>query len=107
MVTTSPFWMPVVLIALTIWLHFYYIRAKWLHNKDWVLLEIKLPKQIDKTPQAMEVVTTIFYQTRDHGNLLIDSWIKGEIRTWFSLELASFAGDVHFYIRGDRFFKNM
>ncbi len=104
---TAPLWVPLVLISFVIWLWFYYIRAVWLLEKPWVLLEVRLPKVIDKTPHAMEVAMSVFYQIRDHGNLLIDSWIKGETRTWFSLEFASYSGDIHFYIRTDKFFKNM
>ncbi|MEA1929411.1 MAG: hypothetical protein U9M92_00780 [Patescibacteria group bacterium] len=103
----APLWAPIVVIYLAIVMWFRYIRARFLRDKPWVLLEIKLPKQIDKTPQAMELAMGVFYQTRDHGNLLIDGWVKGETRTWFSLEIASFSGDIHFYVRTDKFFKNL
>lgn len=100
-------WLPPLLIYIAIKLWLYFIRARFINGLEWTLLEIKLPKIINKTPQAMEVVLTGLHQPRDDDNLLIGSWIKGQVRGWFSLELVSIAGDIHFYIRTQKFFRNL
>jgi hypothetical protein len=99
-------WLPPLLIFIAIKLWLYYIRAKFLGSIEWTLLEVKIPKEILKTPQAMEVFLTALHQPRDDDNLLIGSWLKGQVRGWFSLELVSIGGDIHFYIRTQKFFKN-
>jgi hypothetical protein len=100
-------WLPLLLIYVAIQLWLYFIRARYLDSLEWTLLEIKIPKIISKTPQAMEVVLTALHQPRDDDNLLIGSWLKGQVRGWFSLELASIGGDIHFYIRTQKFFRNL
>ncbi len=97
-----PYWGPFVLgsIFYHMWVH--YVQAKWRLNLKWVLLEIKLPKEIHKTPLAMEIALGALYQT---GNESVwwDTKILGKQRDWFSLEMVSIEGDVKFFIRtGER-----
>lgn len=98
-------WMPLGLgfIFWQLWLN--YIRQYWIASQEWILLEIKMPREISKSPAAMEVVLTALHQTSD-GNL-IDKFIKGRVRSWFSLELVSTGGTLHFYIRAQKNFKNL
>lgn len=102
---TAPYWLPVVLVYFTVRLWHYYVKSKYISRMQWTTLEIKLPREINKSPKAMEVVSGIFFQTFD-GNRL-DKWFRGFVRAWFSLELVSFGGEVHFYIRTQKFFKNL
>ena len=102
---TAPWWLPVALIYFVIRLWFYYQRSKFINRLEWTMLEIKIPREILKSPKAMEVVTGIFFQTYD-GNQL-DKIFRGFVRAWFSLELVSLGGEVHFYIRTQKFFKNL
>ncbi|MBI4136047.1 MAG: hypothetical protein HY481_00640 [Candidatus Vogelbacteria bacterium] len=102
---TAPFWLPVVLVYWFWHLWRYYTRSKYNKNTPWVLLEIKIPREITKSPKAMEVVNGIFFQTYD-GNQL-DKIFRGFVRAWFSLELVSVGGEVHFYIRTPKFHKNL
>jgi len=81
------------------------IRARFLKSRRWLLLEIKLPRDIAKSPQAMEVVLNALHQTRD-GNLIEQFW-NGFLRTWFSLEIASINGQVRFFVYTQDFFRNL
>lgn len=94
---TSPFWLPPVLIfaALFNWRKFK--RAEFIHSRKFVLLEIKLPPEQSKSPMAMEVALSGFYQT-GRETTFIDRVFKGQVRPYFSLEIASIEGQVHFYI---------
>ncbi len=104
-IETRFFWLPIIL-ALVFWkLWVYYIRASFISKLDWVLLEIKLPREITKGPQAMEVVLNPFHQPRD-GNF-IDKYWGGFLRAWFSLEIVSIEGKIHFFVYTQRFFRNL
>jgi len=45
----------------------------------------------------MEAFLSSLHQSGGESNWYL-KWIKGSVRTWFSLEIASFGGQVHFYI---------
>src|SRR3989344_373299 len=97
LVVSSIIWLPLVLIYAAIKLWLAYVRADWIKNLNWVLLEIKLSKEIAKTPAAMEKVLDSF--TKPERDDIINKWWKGEQRIWSSFEIASFGGAVHFFIR--------
>jgi hypothetical protein len=69
------------------------------------LLELKIPKEILKSPAAMEIVLSAFAQPSVGS--YIDVYIKGRIRPWFSLELVSLEGQVKFFIWTHKKFKNI
>jgi len=99
------FWLPVVLGILfwNFWLRA--VRRKWISNREWVMLEIKLPKDIRKTPFAMEVALGAFFQKL--RGTWVEWYFQGRVRNWFSLELVSLGGDVKFFIRTPEFFKDV
>ena len=102
---TGIYWLPPLLLStfLTFWLS--YIRAYYKASVEWALLEIKLPREINKSPRAMEIVFSPFYVTRD--GTWPKRWFTGLVRAWFSLEIVSIDGHVHFFIRTPRFFVNL
>ena len=60
-------------------------------------MEIKLPREISKSPAAMEVVLTALHQTGGEGTWIKRLW-EGSTRSHFSLEIASVGGNVRFFI---------
>ncbi len=60
-------------------------------------MEIRLPKEMSKSPLAMEVFLNALHNTSDGSN--IAQFWKGEKRPSYSLELASIEGVVKFIIR--------
>src|SRR3989344_3554383 len=99
------YWGPLVLLFILwrVWL--YYIRAFYLAKIKWIMLEVKLPKEITKTPLAMEVLLNAFYQTGK--GKWFDWYFKGRVRDWFSLETVSLGGAVKFFIRTNKIYKNL
>ncbi|MFA5838381.1 MAG: hypothetical protein WC849_00340 [Candidatus Paceibacterota bacterium] len=97
LIVTSPLWGLFFLIKIfyTLWLT--YVRTMFLSQQEYRLLEIELPKEQYKSPLAMELVLNTLNQTGGDGNL-IDKYLKGKVRPWFSLELVSIEGNVHFFI---------
>ncbi len=92
-----PIWLPILLAAIfwDVWLN--YIRVKnWAKLKT-VLLEIRLPQEIVKSPRAMEVVINSLYNTGGEGNFALRYW-QGNTRPTFSLELVSDGGRVRFLL---------
>lgn len=88
---------PVFLGAIFWWSWVKYVRTAFLLEQEHILLEFRLPKEITKSPIAMEVFLTSLHQTSGEGNFWDKYW-KGGMRAWFSLELVSIEGQVHFFI---------
>jgi hypothetical protein len=74
-----------------------YSRAKFFSEQDHILLEFRLPKEITKSPIAMEVFLGALSQTGGEGTWFDKYW-KGGMRAWFSLEMVSLEGQVKFFI---------
>lgn len=75
-------------------------------NKDTIMLEIRLPRIIDKSPEAFEIASHAFRQTGGIGNTY-SRVFKGAMPSQFSLEIASIEGEVKFYIRTHKKFKQL
>ncbi len=72
-------------------------RAAFLQKMEFTLLEIRVPRNIDKSPLAMELVLHALHQPFKPTNRL-EKITKGKVNSWFSLEMVSTEGAVHFYI---------
>jgi len=99
-------WLPIALFILFWKQWMIYIRTYYIQKQGSVLLEIKLPKEVTKSPAAMELVLIQLWQKGSPKNLFETYW-DGKVPPWFSFELASFAGEVHFYIWTPLKFKDL
>ncbi|MEN9337699.1 MAG: hypothetical protein RIQ41_13 [Candidatus Parcubacteria bacterium] len=81
-----------------------YITQKHFSGLDWVMLEIKLPREIFKSPYATEVAISSLLQTGGVGTWYARE-IKGAMPVFASLEIASTEGIIHFYVRIQRKFR--
>ncbi|MEK7176715.1 MAG: hypothetical protein AAB719_00235 [Patescibacteria group bacterium] len=93
---TWSIWLPILLVSLFLTTWFSYKRREWIRSKGGMLLEIKLPRDIARSPAAMEVVIGGLYEPVVGS--LTDVYLEGRVRDWFSLELVSLGGEVKFYI---------
>jgi hypothetical protein len=92
----SPIVVPLVLIYISVLLWVRYVQLKYISGLKSFLFEIKIPKDIQKSPLAMEI---IFAAMQASGAATYtEAYLDGKVRGWFSLELASFEGQIHFYI---------
>lgn len=66
---------------------------------SWVSLELKMPREIEKSPKAMEQVLAALYPLRNSPGDIVDTYQAGEVTLWWSLEIFSFGGDIHFLMR--------
>lgn len=100
-----PIWLP-LLLAVVFWkLWVTYVRRLFFLNKKPILLEIRLPREVTKSPASIEQFFNTLYQTGQEATF-IDRYWKGQVRAWFSCELVSLGGFVHLYIWTDSAFKN-
>jgi hypothetical protein len=97
LITVSPIILACILFIIfyPLWLN--YVRSEFILKKKVVLLEIKLPKETVKSPLAMELFITSLSQWGGEGTAVDRVW-SGGTRPWFSLEMTSVEGQVHFYI---------
>jgi len=83
-------------IAWRLWVH--YIRQSFIAGIEWVLLEIVPPRDVLRSPKGMELfMANALYHWSMKGGL--EEYWQGAVWFWFSLEIASIDGQVHFYIR--------
>jgi len=95
---TAFVWAPLFFgyVAYSLWHHY---KAEEYYTKTFVpkLLEIRLPKLIEKTPVAMEIVYEAMFQSST-GTWFDKLW-KGRVLPEFSLEITSTEGKVRFFLR--------
>jgi len=95
------FALPIIIPILLIWWLFNlwvsFAREKFLSEQEHTLLKIVPPRDVFKTPAAMELFLNSLFQTGGESTP-IDRFWKGKSRPSFSLEIASNEGKVNFYI---------
>ena len=92
-----------VFFAWNLWMH--YINTLYFRSIDWVILEIVPPKEVFKSPEAMELVLNSIFGG-GYGNWYERYW-KGELAQYYSLEIASIEGKIHYYVRFAKKFKKV
>jgi len=97
LVGTAPIWLPVALVvgAWRMWVT--YTQSLYLSQRKTMLLELRFPREITKSPRAMELALANLSLGSGETTFIHRAW-KGQVRPHFSLELVSFGGQVHFYI---------
>lgn len=92
-----PLWLPFVLMFFLWNSWMAYIQALYISKQEHILLEVRIPREIAKSPRAME----LFFTGINIGPgeaLFTQRWWLGQVRPWWSFELVSINGEIHFYI---------
>lgn len=93
----GPIWMPIV-FSFAAWQQWItYRRARYIEKQTYIVLEIRLPAEVRKTPAAMEAVFNGLH-LRPGESTFLKRLFDGAVRPWFSFEIVSMEGQVHFYI---------
>ncbi|MDO8514075.1 MAG: hypothetical protein Q7S50_00865 [bacterium] len=94
---TAPLWLPIVtlVIAWKVWI--WYARGVYLFERKAILLEVKIPRDITRSPRAMENALSKLWVDSGETTFFNTAW-QGHVRPYFSFEIASFGGDIHFYV---------
>jgi hypothetical protein len=75
----------------------WYVQSAFLASKKGVLLEVKMPRELVKSPRGMDVALSQLWMNMGEVTFMNRSW-NGSVRPFFSFELASLGGRVHFFI---------
>lgn len=96
LVILSPIILAAVLARMfwTLWMQ--YVRAQFFFSQKYSTLEVRLPKDLYKSPLAMELFLNSLHSPSD-GNWYEQIWL-GKTRPVVSLEMISIEGQVKFFI---------
>ncbi len=92
----APVWLPILLVGGAFHIRLILKQSEFIASQKYILLEIKPPRNVIKTPLAMEAFLSSIHLSPGESNWYVR--LMGRMRPWWSLELASFEGQVHFFI---------
>ena len=106
LINTAFLWFPIIL-GVVFW-HFWIQWRQDLYcaKQQWILLEISIPRDVFKSPEAMEMI----FNTLNDGSGVSTRWkryITGAVPHTFSLEIVSIEGSIYFFIRTQDKFKEL
>ena len=112
----TPFWiviknwwwlaLPFILFPSLQYFYLWFIRAKWDSTIDKILLEVKIPKEVERPMKAMEQVFSSFWTLYDPPNFK-EKWVQGHFLLSFALEIVTIEGNIHFFIRIPKALRSM
>lgn len=99
-------WVPPLLcyVGRQYWL--LYLRLRYFKNLVWLLLEVRIPRTIEKSPEAMEQIFAGL-QTMYWDFDPLEKYWQGLQHDYVVFELVSMGGETRFYIRTPVFFRNV
>ncbi len=83
-----------------------HISGKFFSQGENIVLELRPPRDIEKSPQLMENFFNLLAGT-DKGKTIIEQMIIGYNNPFFSIEIVGDSGTVHFYIRAQRQYREL
>lgn len=99
--------MPLALFFIFRELWLFYIRTLYLGSVKWKMLEVKVPREILKTPKAMEQIFAAVHGIYPYGFRFWEKYWEGKVDPWMSFELVGYAGGVYFYIYTPSQYRNL
>jgi len=100
-------WLPFFLAVIFFESWMYYIQRFHWRQLDWVMLEVKPPKETESSPKNMEQIFAGLWGTYGTISNKYEKYIKGVLQDYFSFEIAGLNGEIHFYLRTIRKFRNL
>lgn len=100
-------WLPILAFIIFFQAWLYYIRRQYWQKIQWVLLEIKPPRDVRFTPKGVENIFSGLWGVYGTVSTKAAKYLKGVIQDYFTLEIIGVDGAVHFYIRTPAQFKNL
>lgn len=98
--------LPIILAVAVRNIYLIYVQDRYIKAIDWVLLEIKVPEDVLKTPKAMEQVFAAMYANYSHSITFLMRYLDGFVDYWYSFEIVGYAGGIHFYVFTARKMRN-
>lgn len=98
--------LPVVLFGIFSNLWLFYLRLVSLQKMSWSMLEIHIPREVLRTPKAMEQIFAALAAIWP-GVTFFEKWWAGKVVGWMSFEMVGVAHGVHFFIRTPSNYRNL
>ena len=80
----------------------FYSQSKFKSGIEWDIFEIRIPREIEKGPKAMEQFFASLWTLFNMPSNWKEKYIDGEVTLWHSFEIVGSGGMLHFYIRTPR-----
>lgn len=93
----GPIWLPIVIGRFALMRFINMRQMNFNRRNPFVLLEMRIPREVSKTPRAMESVFSALNIGPGTGTWFKRYW-WGRTRPWWSWELVSLGGEIHFYV---------
>lgn len=97
----TPIWLPFILFYLFYGKWMDYVGAKFALGQGRVTLRIKLPQEVFKSPEAMEMVIAQLHNVASPDNLM-QTYLDGKRPLNYSFEIVSIGGEVRLYVNVPR-----
>lgn len=104
--TTWWLWLPPFLFYAAWELWRGYCKVWYWKSLEWVLLEIKIPREVAKSPKAMEQIFAGLHGIQYELDFEEKYW-QGLQYDYFTLEMMSHEGEIHFFIRTAKKYRNL
>ncbi|RJQ14752.1 hypothetical protein C4553_00300 [Candidatus Parcubacteria bacterium] len=98
---------PIVLFFIFQELWLGYKTAKYLSEINWIILEIRLPRRIERTVKAMDHIFAALHAMHVGDIKTAERYFEGKVQEWLSLEIVGAASGTRFLIRLPDKFKNL
>ena len=75
------------------------IVTNYIDSIEWVVLEMKIPRENIKSIKSMEQVFAAIYGIYSFGLRPWEKYVEGKVEMWISFEMVGDQNGVHFYVR--------
>lgn len=97
---------PLILyVAAETWKFYLAEKNRW--ETEWIILEIKIPRDVLKSPEAMERVFAGLHGPYDPPQMFKDYYLESKIRLFYSFEMVGVGGDMRFYVYCPKSWRNL
>jgi len=103
------YWWIIAPVALFLFLRYYWLKYlvdKFLKGLEWVVLEVKFPREAIKSPKAMEQIFSGLHAVEKKLKFK-DKYLKGELPAWFNIEVISDGGVIRILIKAQKKHRNL
>lgn len=100
-------YVPVVLFVGLVNIWSQYTRTKYTSSLKWVLLEIKIPKEVVTTFKATEQFFAALHGVYVKPLSWDEKFFDGKMPDWYSLEIIGTGSSIHFYVRTPEDYRNL
>lgn len=77
----------------------YWRQRVYEESLKWAFMEIKIPREINKSPRSMDQLFQAVAALRNSPGDFGEKYLDGEVTKWYTFEMCTFSGEIHFYVR--------